>query len=80
MYTLWHANCLSSDYRTTSNGKKIYICLKCYIECDALTYVEYIVFQSPTYMKALLFTHPYCVQLFYFNAIDLQHLSTNRLR
>jgi hypothetical protein len=60
------ANCLSSDYTTTSNGKEIYICLKCYIECDAPTYVEYIVLQSPTYMKALLFEHPFYIQLLSF--------------
>jgi hypothetical protein len=33
---------------TTSNGKEIKMCLKCYIECDASTYVKYVVFQSPT--------------------------------
>jgi Zn-finger protein len=48
------ANCLLFDYTTTSNGKEIYMCLKCYIERDAPTIVKYVVFQSPTYMKALL--------------------------
>jgi hypothetical protein len=44
----------------------IYICFKCYIECDALTFVEYIVLQSPTYMKALLSKHPFYIQLLSF--------------
>jgi hypothetical protein len=45
-------NCLSFEYTTTSNGKEIYmcvcvcvcVCLKCYIECEAPTYVKYIFF------------------------------------
>jgi hypothetical protein len=44
----------------------LYNYFKCYIECDALTFVEYIVLQSPTYMKALLSKHPFYIQLLSF--------------
>ncbi len=49
------ANCLLFEYTTTSNGKEIYVCLKCNIECDVPTYVKYVVFQSPTYIQLLSF-------------------------
>jgi len=47
-------NCLLFYYTITSNGKEICIHLECYIERDATTYAKYVVFQSPTYMKAPL--------------------------
>jgi hypothetical protein len=52
-------NCLLFYYTITSNGKEICIHLECYIERDATTYAKYVVFQSPTYMKALLSKHPF---------------------
>jgi hypothetical protein len=55
-----------SDFTITSNGNEIYICSKCYIERDAPTYVKYVVSQSPTNMKALLFEHPFYIQLLFF--------------
>ncbi len=64
-------NCLLSDYTTTSNGKEIYICLKCYIEHDAPIDVKYVVFQSPTYMKPLLSEYSFYIQLLSFLYIKL---------
>ncbi len=46
--------CIIRFFTITSNGKDIYI-YKCYIECDAPTYVKYVVFQSPTYIQLLSF-------------------------
>jgi hypothetical protein len=63
-------NCLLSNYMTT-NGKEIKMCLKCYIECDASTYVKYVVFQSPTFMRALLSKYPFYIQLLSFKNIGL---------
>jgi len=62
------ANCLLFDHTTTSNGKDMCVCVcsKCYIEHDASTYVKYVVFQSPTYRKALLSKHPFYIQLLFF--------------
>jgi hypothetical protein len=60
-----------SNFTITSNGKEIYICSNCYIECDVPPYVKYVVFQSPTYMKALLFEHPFYIQLLSFLNIGL---------
>jgi len=36
--------------------ERIYLCLKCCIECDMPRCVRYVVFQSPTYMKAPLYS------------------------
>jgi hypothetical protein len=47
------------------------VCLKCYIERDAPTYVKYVVFQSPTYMKALLSKYSFYIQLLSFLYIGL---------
>jgi hypothetical protein len=57
------ANCLLSNY-TTSNGGNMFLCLKCYIEYNALKCGKYVVFQSPMYMKALLSKHPFYIQFF----------------
>jgi hypothetical protein len=46
--------------------ERIYLCFKCCIECDVPTCVKYVVFQSPTYMKAPLFEHPISIQLLSF--------------
>jgi hypothetical protein len=51
---------------TISNGKEVKMCLKCYIERDASTYVKYVGFQSPTFMRALLFKYPFYIQLLSF--------------
>jgi len=60
--------CLLSDYTTTLNGKEIYICSKCHIERDVPTYVKYVIFQSPTYMKAIFVsTSILCTIMFFFN-------------
>jgi hypothetical protein len=42
------------------------VCSKCYSERDVSTYVIYVVFQSPTYRKALLSKHPFYIQLLLF--------------
>jgi hypothetical protein len=55
------ANCLLSNYTTTSNGRNMILCFKCYNERDPPTYGKYLVFQSPTYMKATLIEHPYYI-------------------
>jgi hypothetical protein len=54
------ANCLLSNYTTTLNGRNMILCFKCYNEHDA-PYGKYLVFQSPTYMKATLIEHPYYI-------------------
>jgi hypothetical protein len=66
-----NTNCLLFNYMTTSNGKEIKMCLKCYIERDASTYVKYVVFQSPTFMRALLSKYPFYIQLLSFLNIGL---------
>jgi hypothetical protein len=51
--------------------ERIYIYSKCYIEHDMSTYVKYVVFQSPTYMKTFLSKHPFSIQLLLFKNIGL---------
>jgi len=59
-------NCLLFNYMMTSNGKEMYLCLKCYVEWDMSTFAKYVVFQSPNqYMKTLLSKHPLYVQCFF---------------
>jgi hypothetical protein len=43
-------------------GENMFLCLKCSIEYDALTYGKYVVFQ-PIYVKALLLEHPFYILL-----------------
>jgi hypothetical protein len=38
------ANCLLSRYTTTPNGQEVYLCLKCYVECESPTHAKYVVF------------------------------------
>jgi len=42
------------------------------------TYVKYVVFQSPTYRKALLSKHPFYIQLLLFLNIGLHIQKQNR--
>jgi len=65
------ANCLLSNYTMTSNGKEMYLCLKSYLEWNMITFAKYVVFQSPSYKKALLSKHPFYLQLLSFLNIGL---------
>jgi hypothetical protein len=47
-------NCLLFEYTTTSNGKELYVCLKCYVECDVPTYVKYVIFQFTNLYESTL--------------------------
>jgi len=65
------ANCLLSDYTTTSNGIYIFLYLTwCTNKCKIC------VFQSPTYMKALLSKHPFYIQ-FLKNLLDYIYKKQN---
>jgi hypothetical protein len=54
-----------------SNGKNMFLCLKCYNEYEAPIYGKYVVYQSPMYMKALIIEHSFYVQLLSFSIIGL---------
>jgi len=69
-------NCLLFNFTTTSNGKNMFLCLKCYNEYAAPIYGKYVVYQSPMYMKALI-EHPFYVQFFIFFTIGLHIRNQN---